>query len=244
MAGNAGAATISVYMGNGDGTFLPQQVYAVGNGPQSIAVADFNGDGWLDLAVVDRNDRNVTILLGQGDGTFQVELNVCEDPLTFPIGESGQVIATADFNGDGAADLAVTDAQNSVVSVLLGVGDGTFQSRVTYAVGFNPIGLAIADFNEDGIPDLAVANAESNTVSVLLGVGDGTFQAAGDLWHGQRSGGTLGRRLQRGRKHGPGGLEQRQQHGQCVAGQRRWHVQNPTRFSRRGPDPSEWAWAI
>ena len=114
VVGNAGAATISVYMGNGDGTFLPQQVYAVGNGPQSIAVADFNGDGWLDLAVVDRNDRNITILLGQADGTFQVELNVCEDPLTFPIGESGQVIVTADFNGDGAADLAVTDAQSSV----------------------------------------------------------------------------------------------------------------------------------
>ena len=93
VAGNAGAATISVYFGNGDGTFLPQQTYAVGNGPQSIAAADFNGDGWLDLAVVDRNDRNVTILLGQTDGTFQVELNVCEDPLTFPIGEAGQVIA-------------------------------------------------------------------------------------------------------------------------------------------------------
>ncbi|MGZ4733148.1 MAG: FG-GAP-like repeat-containing protein, partial [Terriglobales bacterium] len=176
VAGNAGAATISVYLGNGDGTFLPQQVYAVGNGPQSIAVADFNGDGFLDLAVLDRNDRNVTILLGQGDGTFQVELNVCEDPLTFPIGESGQVVATADFNGDGAADLAVTDAQTSRVDVLLGMGDGTFQGQVTYVVGFNPIGLAIADFNEDGVPDLAVANAESNTVSVLLGVGDGTFQ--------------------------------------------------------------------
>ena len=176
VVGNAGDATVSVYMGNGDGTFLPQQVYAVGNGPQSIAVADFNGDGWLDLAVVDRNDHNVIILLGQSDGTFQVELNVCEDPLTFPVGESGQVIATADFNGDGALDLAVTEAQNSVVSVLLGLGDGTFQSLVTYAVGFNPIGLAIADFNQDGIPDLAVADAETNTVSVLLGVGDGTFQ--------------------------------------------------------------------
>ena len=178
VAGNAGAATISVYFGNGDGTFLPQQTYAVGNGPQSIAAADFDGDGWLDLAVVDRNDRNVTILLGQTDGTFQVELNVCEDPLTFPIGEAGQVIATADFNGDGFADLAVTDAQGSQVDVLLGIGDGTFQSQVAYAVGgYNPIGLAIADFNEDGIPDLAVANAESNLIGVLLGVGDGTFLA-------------------------------------------------------------------
>jgi len=177
VAGNAGAATISVYFGNGDGTFRPQQTYAVGNGPQSIAVADFDGDGWLDLAVVDRNDRNVTILLGQTDGTFLVELNVCEDPQTFPIGEAGQVIVAADFNGDGALDLAVTDAQGSQVDVLLGTGDGTFQGQVTYGVGFNPIGLAIADFNEDGIPDLAVANGESSTVGVLLGVGDGTFQS-------------------------------------------------------------------
>ena len=179
VTGNAGAATISVYMGNGDGTFLPQQVYAVGNGPQTIAVADFDGDGWLDLAVVDRNDRNMTILFGQADGTFLVERTVCVTspcpPLTFPVGEAGQVIVAADFNGDGALDLAVTDAQSSVVGVLLGVGDGTFQARVTYAVRFNPVGLAIADFNEDGIPDLAVANAESNVVSVVLGVGDGTF---------------------------------------------------------------------
>jgi len=131
VAGNAGAATISVYFGNGDGTFLPQQTYAVGNGPQSIAVADFDGDGWLDLAVVDRNDRNVTILLGQTDGTFLVDLNVCEDPQTFPIGEAGQVIVAADFNGDGALDLAVTDAQGSQVDVLLGTGDGTFQGQVT-----------------------------------------------------------------------------------------------------------------
>ena len=176
VVGNANAATIGVLLGNGDGTFLPQQIYAVGNGPQSIAVADFNGDGFLDLAVLDRNDRNITILLGQGDGTFQVELNVCDDPLTFPVGESGQVVALADFNGDGAIDLAVTDAQGSQVDILLGVGDGTFQNQVTYGVRFNPIGVAAADFNEDGIPDLAVANAESSSVSVLLGVGDGTFQ--------------------------------------------------------------------
>ena len=226
-ATNVSANTISVLLGNGDGTFQLQTAYATGASPIAIASGDFNRDGNLDLVAGNAGAAtisvylgewrryfpaaakfmpsemgpsrlpwpismatgfsiwrcstetidNVTILLGQGDGTFQVELNVCEDPLTFPIGESGQVVATADFNGDGAADLAVTDAQNSVVSVLLGVGDGTFQSQVTYAVRFNPIGLAIADFNEDGIPDLAVANAESNLVSVLLGVGDGTFQA-------------------------------------------------------------------
>lgn len=177
--GNERDNTISIFLGNGDGTFLPQQIYAVGNAPQSIAVADFNGDGFLDLAVLDRNDGGVIILLGQGDGTFVTELQVCGlppcDPLIFTIGESGQVIASADFNGDGKADLAVTEAASSTVNILLGMGDGTFQTRVAYAVGFDPIGVAIADFNKDGVPDLAVANVETRSVSVLLGVGDGTF---------------------------------------------------------------------
>jgi Bacterial Ig-like domain (group 3)/FG-GAP-like repeat/FG-GAP repeat len=178
VVGNAGGATISVFLGNGDGTFLAQQTYAVGNGPQSIAVVDVDGNGFLDLAVLDRNDRNVTILLGQGDGTFQVELNICEDPLTFAVGEGGQQLVIADFNGDGKADMAVTNAQDSQVSILLGLGNGTFQTQVTYGVGFNPVGVATADFNEDGFPDLAVANAENNSISVLLGLGDGTFQTS------------------------------------------------------------------
>jgi hypothetical protein len=243
VAGNAGAATISVYLGNGDGTFLRQQVYAVGNGPQSIAVADFNGDGFLDLAVLDRNDRNVTILLGQGDGTFQVELNVCEDPLTFAVGESGQVIATADFNGDGAADLAVTDAQNSVVSVLLGLGDGTFQSRVSYAVRFNPIGLAIADFDEDGIPDLAVANAESNVVSVLLGVGDGTFQpqvtyGTGNAPEGVSVGDFNGDEIWTWWSRTTATA------GSVCCWVKETARSKPNSLFSWGPDPSEWAWAI
>jgi hypothetical protein len=177
---NTAANTISVFLGVGDGTFLAQQTYAVGNGPQSIAVADFDGDGVLDLAVLDRNDRNVTVLLGLGDGTFQVEQQVCGippcAPRTFAVGVGGQVVATADFNGDGRADLVVSNAEDSRVSILLGLGDGTFQAQATYAVRFNPIGVAVADFNKDGIPDLVIANAESNNVSVLLGVGDGTFQ--------------------------------------------------------------------
>ena len=122
--GDNGVATISVYLGNGDGTFLPQQTYTVGNSPLSIAAGDFDGDGWLDLAVMDRNDHNVTVLLGQGDGTFQVKRTVCEEspcpPLTFPIGQSGQAIATADFNGDGAMDLANFSSSHADESLPIG----------------------------------------------------------------------------------------------------------------------------
>ncbi len=179
VVSNPNAAMIGVFLGNGNGTFLPVQTYTVGSGAQSIAVGDFDGDGIPDLAVLNRNDANVMILLGQGDGTFLVERQACVisscPALTFPVGEDGQVVATSDLNGDGNADLVVTNAENAMVSVLLGLGNGTFQTLAAYAVRFNPIGLAISDFNQDGIPDLAVANAESNQVSVLLGVGDGTF---------------------------------------------------------------------
>ncbi|HME31507.1 MAG TPA: FG-GAP-like repeat-containing protein, partial [Terriglobales bacterium] len=84
-------------------------------------------------------------------------------------------IAVADYSGDGIADLAVTNAGDNRVSVLLGNGDGSFQLQQTYNVGSQPAGIAVADFNGDGIADLAVANASGNNVSVLLGNGDGTF---------------------------------------------------------------------
>ena len=172
-----------------------------------------------------------------------MELNVCEDPLTFPIGEAGQVIVTADFNGDGFADLAVTDAQGSQVDVLLGSGDATFQSQVIYGVGFNPIGLAIADFNEDGIPDLAVANAESTPVSVLLGVGDGTFAAQVTYATGSAPEG-----LSVGDFNGDGHMDQVASNNKAAASEACcWATatapSKPSSLFPWGPDRSEWAWA-
>ena len=90
---------VSVLLGKGDGTFQTQKTYAVGNGPNSVAVGDFNGDGKADLAVANY-DNNVSVLLGNGDGTFQTQT-------TYAVGNGPRSVAVGDFNGDGKADLAV-----------------------------------------------------------------------------------------------------------------------------------------
>jgi hypothetical protein len=145
---------------------------AAGNGPVAIAVGDFDGDGKMDLAVANVNDADLTILLGNGDGTF----TAAPSPAT-GIWPSG--VAVGDFNGDGKLDLAVVNQDTDNVTILLGNGDGTFTAApVSPYVGSGPLSLAVGDFNGDGKLDLAVANWAGNSVSILLGNGDGTFISA------------------------------------------------------------------
>jgi hypothetical protein len=140
-------------------------------------VGDFNGDGWADLAVANDGSHNVSVLLGNGDGTFQEAQNFATGPR--PVSVVG-----GDFNRDGVQDLAVA-YRGSVrpvvpggVSVLLGNGDGTFQAPLNFAIGSLSTSVAVGDFNGDKVLDLAVADAGSYDILVLLGNGDGTFQAA------------------------------------------------------------------
>ena len=116
----------------------------------------------------------MSILLGNGDGTFQ-------NQGTYPVGSYPIALVTGDFNGDGRTDLAVANSYDNDVSILLGNGDGTFQNQVTYKVGSSPDALVTGDFNGDGRTDLAVANSGSNDVSILLGNGDGTFTDPGQF---------------------------------------------------------------
>jgi hypothetical protein len=187
---NQGDDTVSVLLGNGDGTFKPQATYATGHLPVSVQVGDFNGDGKLDLAVVNQicgvksnscAPGSVSVLLGNGDGTLQ-------PPMDFAVGLTPMSLAIADFNGDGKPDLAVTNANlglGNTVSILTGKGDGTFNAHVDYAVVNEPGPIVAADFNHDGKIDLAVACEDlANTevcpsplsLSILLGNGDATFQ--------------------------------------------------------------------
>ena len=171
---NLNGGTVSILLGQGssgvgDGTFAAQTTYPAGSNPSSIAIGDFNGDGILDLAVADFGSAMVSILLGQGDGTFVTQTT------PYPTGTQPISIATGDFNGDGKLDLAVANNGSNTVSILLGQGDGTFVTQTTFPVGAGPVSIAIGDFNGDGKLDLAVANFSGATVSILLGQGDGTF---------------------------------------------------------------------
>jgi hypothetical protein len=165
---DVGSGSVSVLLGNGDGTFRAHVDYPVQGSPSSVVARDLNGDGILDLAVRDQSSF-VSILLGNGDGTFQAATN-------FPAGNGVARMAAGDFNGDGNLDLATTAGSDAAVSILLGNGDGTFQPYVNYAVGSGPYGIAVGDVNGDGDLDLVVADSGFNAYAVLLGNGDGTFQ--------------------------------------------------------------------
>ncbi len=171
------AADISSGIGGGIGVevipilFHPPVNYSVGPNPYSVAVGDFNGDGILDLVTADNNSTNVSVLLGNGDGTFRPAVD-------YAAGSNPIYVVVADFNGDGNLDLATANWYAGTVSVLLGNGDGTFQAAQNFNIGSLPGGMVVGDFNGDGIPDLAVANSGSYSVGVLLGNGDGTFRPA------------------------------------------------------------------
>ena len=145
---------------------------SVGAVPESVAVADLNGDGIPDLVAANTLSNDVSVLLGRGEGTFAPEQR-------FPVGTTTapSAVAVADLNHDGLPDLVTTNANSNDVSVLLGHGDGTFAAPQRVTVGIFPQSVAVADLNHDGLPDLVTANAGSNDVSVLLGRGDGTFTA-------------------------------------------------------------------
>jgi hypothetical protein len=176
VVANSLSDDISVLLGNGDGTFGDPANYTLT--ANSVVVGDFNGDGNADLAVAFGGDF-LSVLLGNGDGTFQ-------SPVNLAVGSSGpgtisSSVVVGDFNGDGIADLAVASSNfysgsaGNYVSVLLGNGDGTFQTAVNTAAGKYTSAVAVGDFNGDGVADLAFVGP-GTSVAVLLGSGDGTFQ--------------------------------------------------------------------
>jgi len=154
----------------------------VGNTPFSVTAADLNGDGNPDLVVPNQQSNDVSVLLGNGDGTFS-------GPTTYPVGDGPDDVASGDLNGDGNLDLVVANSGggSETASILLGRGDGTFRRPTDVEVGPNPNAVAVGDFNGDGVPDLAFSLAffSSGGISILLGNGDGSFGAPSETQVGE-----------------------------------------------------------
>jgi len=169
----AGISQVQIFLGNGNGTFQQGSAYAVGTDPTSVAVASLRGDGKLDLAVAGFLGPGISALLGNGNGTFQ-------QAVTYPV-PSAYWVAAADLNGDGKLDLAVanfslpTSPPTTVLSVLMGNGDGTFQNAVNYPSGGENTYIAVGDFNGDKKPDLVVTDPLNNDVLELLNTGVVSF---------------------------------------------------------------------
>ncbi|GLY70565.1 FG-GAP repeat domain-containing protein [Amycolatopsis taiwanensis] len=170
-----GGNSLSVFKGNGDGTFTARTDYATPKMPYfltfDLTTADFNGDGKPDIAVSGGNPiGNVGIYLNKGDGTFA-------DPLPVPVGYGPNQVAAADLNHDGKADLITANNFAANVSVRLGHGNGTFGPERRFSVGPGPQGIAIADVNGDHVPDILTGNFGriEDSLTVLIGRGDGTF---------------------------------------------------------------------
>ena len=156
---------VAILLGNGDGTFTAGQTptFATGSSPVGIVTADFNGDGKLDLAIANYYGNSVTILLGNGDGTFTPATG---SPIT--VGINPIAVTSADFNSDGKVDLVVANQTDNTLTILLGNGDGTFTPAASspFDLGTVPFSIAVADFNSSG--RLGIAVTSGNAVFVLV----------------------------------------------------------------------------
>jgi hypothetical protein len=171
----ADTGTVSVLLNLGAGQFsAPIATPTSGLGSIALTSGDYNHDGKADLAVVNNLSNNVSILLGNGDGTFRLSGFAAT-------GEGPVAVAEADFNHDGNPDLAVVNSLTGDVTILLGKPDGSFRPGANVFVGGAPTGVEAGDFNGDGIPDLAVLNGTlgQQLIYIFLGNGDGTFRADG-----------------------------------------------------------------
>jgi Flp pilus assembly secretin CpaC len=185
IVANSADNTLSVLLGNGDGTFATQVTYPTGTDPVAIATGQFNNgttaanaDDFPDLAVANKAANTVSVLLGNGDGTVQPKTDIAT-------GNAPVAVISANFHdvtAPGGVDLAVANEGDNTISIFQGKGDGTFQTPtlIHLPAGFDPSSLAAADLNSDGHIDLVVADEGNNTFSVFLGNGDGTFQPRTD----------------------------------------------------------------
>jgi hypothetical protein len=170
----AGGTSIRVALGAGDGTFQGWTGNVIATGgdfPYAVVAGDFTGDGKTDLAIANELTSDVSILLGNGDGTFRA-------PLEIPVGPDPIFLVTGDFNGDGRLDLGVTFNGSGKIQILLGNGDGTFQNAGIFSLGIQEP-IVAGDFTGDGRDDIATTTFDPATGQIAVALyrfgGDGTF---------------------------------------------------------------------
>ncbi len=183
------AGNVAVFLADGKSAYQLSSTYTVGAGPVSVALADLNGDKNLDIVALNRLDKTASVLLGVGDGTFR-------QPIALPLAGAPVAFAVGDFNKDGKPDLAVLEdcgsakcSQPGSLEILLGGGDGSFQSALSYPVGYSPSSLAVGNINGDKNLDILVANRcgkdascqSPGTATVLIGDGTGKFKPGTDV---------------------------------------------------------------
>lgn len=175
-------STVSIYRGSGGFMHTPE-AHRVGTNPYQARVADFDGDGFPDLAVASTNElvigevpasHTLTIFRGLDGRRFEPEGE-------YRLGGGSWGLAVADLNRDARLDLVVSGYKEDVCYLLAGKGDGTFEEPTTVATGAAPLEMAIADLDGDGLQDLVTTNAHDKSVSYLRGRGDGTFDVKIDI---------------------------------------------------------------
>jgi Flp pilus assembly secretin CpaC len=183
---NSGSNTVSVLLGseNFDGTFTEAtgSPFAVGIKPTGVVIADFNGDGFLDFAVVNQGDNTISVFQGDGQGGFTP---FPKSPFALPTTEKGPIaVLSGTFDNSGKPEIAVLNSATQNIGIFQATGDSTFNgtfaelSGSPVATGTDPVAFATGDLNADGFDDFAVVNQSQNAVTVLLNDTTGVFTAA------------------------------------------------------------------
>ncbi len=169
VTGNQNGGAISIYRNDRSGSFVAPTVYPTSGYVHGVATADFDGDGYWDVAAP--NSADVSVFLNQGDGTFGL-------PVSYDGGGTGEDnVSAVDVDGDGIVDLVVGNLFSNTMGILLGLGDGTFAPPQTFPTGGQPFHQACGDCDGDGFVDVLFANRGTNTFAILFGDGTGNFSA-------------------------------------------------------------------